>query len=153
MTEDEINELRAILRAEAEHNFSFDRLYKCDTDAVYADFDGYAVTANEMKVFHLNPDAVPRLAVALMYYEDMCELCTPPLTEGRTLELIMKAKAIAPVEPFYGQELAFDGGMFHFTWYLWFAKIFADVSMREAYAFFRKYEAASLHLMQFADGS
>lgn len=151
MTEEEINELRAILRAQAETEFSFERLFVGDEDAVYADFHGYAVTAHEMKVFHLDRETVSRSAVALMYYEDMCELCTPSLTEGRTHELIMKAKVIAPVEQFYGQKNAFDGCLFHFAWYLWFAKTFADVPMRDAYAFYRKNEAASLHLMQFAD--
>lgn len=151
MTEDEINELRAILRTDAEANFTYAELYVADKDAVYADYHGYAVTEHEMHVFHLNRETVPRLAVALMYYEDMCELCTPSLTEGRTHELIMKAKAIAPTESFYDCEQAFDGDLFHVHWYLWFAKTFADVSMREAYAFFRKHEAASLHLMQFAD--
>lgn len=152
MTDDEINELKALLVTEAKTTFVFERLYRADLEAVYAERDAFGITEHEMRVFGLSVEAIPRLAAALMFYEEMSEV-TIGQTEGRTYELIQKARRLAPDDEFYGHTTSFEDAPFHINWFMWFAVTFADVTMRDAYAFYRKHEIAGLHLREFADGS
>lgn len=136
MTPQEIKELQELFKADVAtyhpDEFVIENFVRLNED------QAELITEAEMLVFDIKWNSVPSLVRIYDYYLDFIGIVVPPQTEGRTLELIQKARTICPTTLIEGRETGWIEAVDDEGWFLWFAKTFGGISNRLASAYYTK---------------
>ena len=151
MTEEEIEELRALLAQGAE-NYAKNGGYIIDTIDRIGPSDAFALISEaELQVFAIPREMVPALQTAYAAYLILENIVVPSFFDEYTTELIEKAQAIVPPIKSFGRDIPFEAGMLDERFFMWFAKTFMDIPNRHAAAIYAKHEFNSNENARFAD--